>query len=236
MLLAAAGCGESPTGPSGGVEEITRLPRALSAAEAEIIGAGNQFAFGLLAQANSPNANLFLSPLSASMALGMTMNGAAGETWSQMREVLGFGSLAEEEINAAYASLLELLVGLDPAVGTAAGNSVWTRRGFPVHADFLEAVRETFGAEVAELDFASPAAAERDQRVGQGRHQRPHRGHRALRDSRRRPHVPDQRGLLQGPVDVPVRSVRNATRALPPRRRVGADGVAHEPAERPPLS
>ncbi len=161
FLLAAAGCRESPTDPSGRVDEITRLPRALSAAETDVIGASNRFAFNLLAQANSPGANLFLSPLSASMALGMTMNGAAGETWNQMRDVLGFGSLAEEEINAAYQSLLRLLVDLDPSVETALGNSVWTRQGFPVHADFLAAVRDAFDAEVAELDFTSPSASVR---------------------------------------------------------------------------
>ncbi|WP_419165589.1 serpin family protein [Candidatus Palauibacter sp.] len=161
LLLAPAGCGEPFTGPSGGVDEITQLPRALSAAEIELIAANNRFAFGLLAQANRPGANLFLSPLSASMALGMTMNGAAGETWNQMRDALGFGSLTEEEINASYESLLELLSGLDPAIETAVGNSVWTRQGFPVHADFLDAVREAFDAEVAELDFAHPSASER---------------------------------------------------------------------------
>ena len=161
LLLASAGCGWLPTDPRNGVEEITRLPRALSASEVEVIGASNRFAFGLLAQANRPNENLFLSPLSASMALGMTMNGAAGETWNQMRDVLGFGGLSEEEINAAYESLLELLVGLDPSVETAIGNSVWTRQGFPVHADFLAAVSESFDAEVAEIDFASPTASGR---------------------------------------------------------------------------
>ena len=159
LLLAATGCGELFTGP--GADEITRLPRALTAAEVEIIGASNRFTFDLLAQANRANENLFLSPLSASMALGMTLNGAAGETWNQMRGVLGFGDLTQEEINASYESLLDLLVGLDPAVETAIGNSVWTRQGFPVHADFLDSVRETFDAEVAELDFANPAASAR---------------------------------------------------------------------------
>ncbi len=161
LLFAAAGCAWLPTDPPPGVNEITRLPRALSAAEVEVIGASNEFAFGLLAQASRPHSNLFLSPLSASMALGMTMNGAAGETWNQMRDVLGFGGLAEEEINAAYESLLELLVDLDPSVETVVGNSVWTRQGFPVHADFLATVRESFGAEAAELDFASPSASGR---------------------------------------------------------------------------
>jgi len=158
LLLSSAGCGLFEPD---GVEEITRLPRALTAGEVKVIGANNGFAFDLLAQANRADDNLFLSPLSASMALGMTINGSAGETWGQMRDVLGFESLAEEEINASYKSLIELLVGLDRTVETAIGNSVWTRSGFPVYPDFRNTVREDFGAEVAELDFANASAAER---------------------------------------------------------------------------
>ncbi len=161
LLVAAAGCRASLTDPDTGVQPITELPRSLSAAEVEVISAGKRFAFNLLGQANVPEANLFLSPLSASVALAMTMNGAAGETWSQMRDVLGFESLTEDEINVANGSLLDLLAGIDPAVEAATANSVWTRQGFPVHADFVEAVRERFDAEVAELDFASPSASER---------------------------------------------------------------------------
>ena len=124
LLLSAAGCDLLTPG----VEEITQLPRALTAAEVEVIRGSNRFAFDLLGQANRAHDNLFLSPLSASMALGMTMNGAAGETWNQMRDVLGFGNLAEDEINASYKSLIALLVGLDPTVNMAIGNSIWTRR------------------------------------------------------------------------------------------------------------
>ena len=161
LLLATAGCAGPVTGSPDRADEITRLPRALSAAEVEIITANNRFAFDLLMHANRPHDNLLISPLSASMALGMTMNGASEDTLSQMRDMLGVGSLAEEEINASYQSLIELLVGLDPAVETAIGNSVWTRQGFPVHSDFLDTVRDSFHAEAAELDFASPAASMR---------------------------------------------------------------------------
>lgn len=167
LLLAAAGCGGSSTVPPAlpvpppDQGPAPELPRALSAPEVEVIGAGNRFAFALLREASRPADNLFLSPLSASVALGMTMNGAGGETWSQMRDVLGFGSLAEEEINAGYASLLRLLTELDPAVETTIGNSVWTRQGFPVRADFVDVLREFFNAEATELDFASPSASAR---------------------------------------------------------------------------
>ena len=172
LLLAAAGCGGPspvpvprlppiPGVPPTGPPPAPELPRALSATEVEVIGAGNRFAFDLLREASRPGDNLFLSPLSASVALGMTMNGAEGETWNQMRDALGFGGLAEEEINAGYASLIQVLTELDPAVETAIGNSVWTRRGFPLRADFVEVLREVFRAEAMELDFASPSASGR---------------------------------------------------------------------------
>ena len=172
LLLAAAGCGGPspvpiprlppipgvpPTDPAPAPE----LPRVLSATEVEVIGAGNRFAFDLLRAASRPGENLFLSPLSASVALGMTLNGAAGETWNQMRDALGFAGLTEEEINGGYASLIQVLTELDPAVETAIGNSVWTRLGFPLRADFVEVLREFFRAEAMELDFTSPSASGR---------------------------------------------------------------------------
>jgi serpin B len=93
------------------------------------------------------------------MALGMTMNGTAGETFAQMRTALGFGDLPIEEINASYRGLIDLLLTLDPSVEMAIGNSVWSRAGFPVRPSFLETVLESFDAEAAELDFSAPGAA-----------------------------------------------------------------------------
>jgi len=91
----------------------------------------------------------------------MTMNGAAGDTRDQMRRTLGFGDLTQEEINTAYRDLVELLLGLDPSVETAVGNSVWYREGFRVRDAFLDAVRDFFDAEVRALDFSDPGAAGR---------------------------------------------------------------------------
>jgi len=108
FLAGAAACGDSGTG-LGPVEEITELPRQLSTSEEEVIRAGNRFAFDLARRVSAPDSNFFVSPFSASVALGMTMNGADGETWSQMRATLGFGELGQEEINASYRDLIELL-------------------------------------------------------------------------------------------------------------------------------
>ncbi len=153
--LAVVGCGDdTATGP------IEALPRELSLAERDIIAAGNSFGLELFRRtyAAETHDNVFLSPLSASMALGMTMNGAVGETWDGMREGLAFGGLSQDEVNAAYRDLMDLLRGLDPAVEFGIGNSIWIRQGFPVLQSFKDVVARYFDAEARELDFDDPAS------------------------------------------------------------------------------
>jgi serpin B len=108
-LLLVGACGD-PTAPGfdGAPAVIEALPRALTGSERAVIEASNAFSMSLLREvdARDPAANVFLSGLSASMALGMTMNGAAGATWDAMRETLHFGDLSEENINASYRDLM----------------------------------------------------------------------------------------------------------------------------------
>lgn len=161
LLLTALlswGCGsDSPLGP---VEEITELPRELSLSEILLVEAGNSFSFDLLKalQEEEPDSNLFVSPFSASMALGMTLNGTRGETYEEMREVLGFQGMTMDQINQGYRDLLDLLLNLDSTVDLGVGNSIWYREGFSVRSDFLDRTRTFFDAEVQELDFGSPQA------------------------------------------------------------------------------
>jgi len=144
----------------GPVQEIDGLPRALSPEEAFLIEVGNDFAFRFLQEVyeEDPASNLFLAPLSASMALGMTLNGAGGNTYQEMRETLGFGTLSLEAINHGYEDLTDLLLGLDPGVEVGIGNSIWYREGFSVRADFLDRVEHSFRAMVRALDFSDPRA------------------------------------------------------------------------------
>jgi serpin B len=152
-----AGACSDPASPATG--PITELPRALSATEREVLARSNAFAFtlagALLPQA--ANENLFYSPLSASMLLGMILNGADGQTYEQMRQMLAFDGLTQEQINQGYADLIELLTTLDPSVTVELGNSVWAKQGFSVLPDFLTRVRTSFGAEAETVDFGNPA-------------------------------------------------------------------------------
>lgn len=151
---------DSATDPGSTPRRIESLPRALTVGEREVIARSNSFAFELLREVyqREEEPNVFLSPLSASMALGMTMNGAASATFDSMRATLGFEGLSQEEINRSYRDLTELLLELDPKVELAIANSTWARKGLPFLPSFFEAVRTWFGAEANEVDFASPAA------------------------------------------------------------------------------
>jgi serine protease inhibitor len=158
-LVATAACAHT-TDPGGPEAVLTVLPRSLSVAEQKVLGASNEFTFALFRRLSDAQrgANVFVSPLSASMALGMTMNGAAGPTFDEMRTALAFGDASQDEINQGYAGLIALLHGLDRSVTFEIANSVWYRQTFPFHQSFLDAVRGPFAADVRGLDFTSPSA------------------------------------------------------------------------------
>ena len=161
LMVLSLGCGDG-FGPDGPPQQITDLPRDLSAAETKLIAADNEFGLKLFRQirtAEGDDSNLFISPLSVAMALGMTYNGAAGSTESTMRGTLELGDLTREEINTAYRDVIDLLSGLDGSVRFTLANSIWYRQGLPVRQEFIDVNREFFDAEVAALDFSAPGAA-----------------------------------------------------------------------------
>lgn len=139
---------------------ISGLPRPLSAAEGKLVAAGNIFTFALFERVSGAQAgdNVFISPLSASLALGMTMNGAAGETLSEMRGALRLGEASESEVNEGYRDLKTLLLGLDPSTQLGIANSVWFLNTFPFEQSFFTTAQTYFDAEVTGLDFWSPTA------------------------------------------------------------------------------
>jgi serine protease inhibitor len=164
LLAVAAACSGSPTGAGGAAPDSLRaLPRTLSASEEAAIASSNRFAFDLFKSINTRfvDTNVFISPLSASFALGMTMNGAAGETFEGMRTALRIEETDLSSINAAYRDLITLLLELDSSVEMRIGNAIWYRQGFAFHQAFFDTVSHYFNARVAGLDFGSPAAVDR---------------------------------------------------------------------------
>jgi serine protease inhibitor len=141
--------------------DITALPRALTGAEQTIVAADNQFAFSVfraIAAASGPDSNIFISPLSIAMALGMAYNGAGGTTQAEMQQTLALQGMTLDDVNRSYQSLIALLAGLDRQVTFKLANSVWYDQTITPYPAFLSATRTYFDATVQSLDFSSPSA------------------------------------------------------------------------------
>ena len=156
IVLSGIGCSEATvsTGP------INALPRTLSVAENKVIAASNDFAFGLFQSGNTDQhkANVFISPLSASMALGMTANGANGSTYDEMIAALKLTGATRADVGEGYKNLISLLTGLDPKTNFTIANSIWYEQTFPFNTSFLEDSKKYFDAQVTGLDFTNPSS------------------------------------------------------------------------------
>ena len=126
--------------------------------KAEKVARDNAFTFDLFraVRKHSTDANVFISPLSVSMALNMTLNGAAGTTADEMRAALRESDYSTADINAYSRELREALLRADPKTTIGIANSIWYRQGATVKAPFIEANRTYYDAEVQALDFSSP--------------------------------------------------------------------------------
>lgn len=134
----------------------------LSKTDAEVLNSTGKFGTKLFAALNKENngQNIFISPLSISVAFGMALNGAKGETYDEMVKVLELNGLSLEDINKSNKYLAETLTKIDPKVKFQLANSIWSRLGFPVIPDFLNTNKTYYNAETRELDFSKKEAVD----------------------------------------------------------------------------
>jgi len=126
-----------------------------------VVQTGNGFGINLFREtAVSTNSNLMLSPLSASAALSMLMNGCEGETYNQIRDMLGYENLSADEINATYMQLAQQLPTVDPEVKLSLANALFYRTGFSIKTSFTDRLKESYLAQTAALNFNSPSSVE----------------------------------------------------------------------------
>lgn len=125
-----------------------------------LIEASNSFglkAFQRLSQEEDDD-NLFISPLSITQALSMTLNGAEGTTETEMIAVLEVSDASDSEYNKLQKDLREALVAADKKTTLSIANSIWYRQNYPVLNEFIDVNKTYFNAEVEELDFAAADA------------------------------------------------------------------------------
>ena len=86
------------------IADVTNAAQQLDANN-ETVLANTRFGFQLFQKIYQPDKNLFVSPLSISTALAMTMNGAVGTTQQEIALTLAFPSRDLELVNADFANL-----------------------------------------------------------------------------------------------------------------------------------
>ncbi len=124
----------------------------------QIFNSSNTFGLYLLhdlIDSTQSSENIFISPLSISLALTMTYNGAAGQTAIDMQKTLGYEGMSKEDINKTCKELINIILNLDPKVVMEIANSIWYRNSFTVKPDFINLNKDYFNAEVHPADFNS---------------------------------------------------------------------------------
>ncbi len=142
LLWAAIGCSSGGPAPSG--VEVT--------ISGDFASRTDDFAFDFFKKLNEgekPEKNVFVSPLSLHMALGMLVNGANGKTAEEIQQTLKLNGISLTDANATYQKLIEGLPKADPKVTLGLANSVWNRDSFQPETDFINILKQSFQAEAS---------------------------------------------------------------------------------------
>lgn len=156
VLLGTAGC-VSEREHVIGAEQITFDEEAKDIEDVELDAdyreAVTDYAIELFKRSNSVDGNTLVSPVSVMLALGMTANGADGETLKAFEEVLGKG-MSIDEINAYYKSYVDSLPNTEESKLTIA-NSIWIKNltDLDVSSDFLRTNKNYYNSHIYKTDF-----------------------------------------------------------------------------------
>lgn len=106
----------------------------------------------LLRAVRRPGENTLLSPLSVTLALSMTANGAAGDTRAEFEALLGADA---DALNENAASLLADYLALEGSTQSAIANSLWVDEILTANDLFLERCAGFYEAEVYQADLGA---------------------------------------------------------------------------------
>src|ERR1700737_914895 len=137
---------------------------ALPSASVDVAAADNAFGFRLLnaLQKTVPSGNVVLSPVSAALDLSMALNGAGGQTRQEMLAALSLSGSEVAAINKANAQLIKIIRTPATRITLSVADSLWVdSRRATLRPDYAKQTQVWYDAEMADLDFSNPSAANR---------------------------------------------------------------------------
>jgi len=129
---------------------------------AKIVSANTRFGFKLFKEIveQEGEKNIFISPLSVSIALAMTYNGAAGETEKAMAKALELQEMSLLKVNRANAMLSDSLMSPDSGIQLNLANSLWGDKSVEFRKTFMKNNQEFYEAQIRNLDLGNPRSLE----------------------------------------------------------------------------
>jgi len=131
-------------------DKVTQLSYAVA-------GSNNQLAVDMIEILKKTEDNVFISPSSMMIALGMTLNGASNNTLAEMLKTLHMSDLSLDEFNDALRAIQLVLINRQDSTLNMT-NSIWIRDSFEqrVLPSFIERNKRYYGAMLAVGDFDDP--------------------------------------------------------------------------------
>lgn len=143
-----------------GTARAAETTHPAAADRAAIVDGNNAFAVDLYGQLRKQNGNLFFSPESISTALAMTYAGARGNTASEMAKTLHF-ILPPDRLHPAMGALLNDLNASHDGYQLRVADALWAQQGNSFLDDFLQLMKNDYGAGFNQVDFKDATEAAR---------------------------------------------------------------------------
>jgi len=123
--------------------------------QGQLLSAANtKFALDLYKRLPSPSGqNVFMSPLSISVALAMTYLGARGQTKSQMKDVLHYADVDEDQLHQAFSDIQSALNKPGQQYKLYMANQLFGEKSYTFLDEFLAAGLKHYAAQLAPVDF-----------------------------------------------------------------------------------
>jgi serpin B len=114
------------------------------------------FSVDLFKNSYTKGKNSLISPTSVYLALGMTANGAEGNTLKEFEALLGKYNMNIKDLNIFYNSFAKTLANSTPETVSIA-NSIWYRqdKNLNIKKDFLQTNANYYNAAAYQVDFNS---------------------------------------------------------------------------------
>ncbi|XP_010167214.1 alpha-1-antiproteinase 2 [Antrostomus carolinensis] len=112
----------------------------------------------------TPNKNIFFSPVSISTAFAMLALGARSTTQTQILEGLNFNltEIQEKEIHEGFHNLIHMLSHPENGVELNMGNAIFLTKKLKPLKEFLDYAKTLYQLEAFTTDFDNPSAAEKE--------------------------------------------------------------------------